>query len=107
MRCGPVSGWLPGFTGSTATLGSRWTPPPKNTAALDIAFCVAKGKHADMLAKFNAALNEVLKLPEIVERLAAIGCVPVTGSPEDLRALATREAAFYAEAARLAKYQPE
>ncbi len=59
------------------------------------------------IAKFNAALNEVLKLPEIVERLAAIGCVPVTGSPEDLRALATREAAFYAEAARLAKYQPE
>ncbi len=29
--------YKPGFTGSTATLGSRWTPPPKNTAALDIA----------------------------------------------------------------------
>ena len=33
--------------------------PTAPYAALDIAFCVAKGKHAEMLAKFNAALAEL------------------------------------------------
>ena len=33
--------------------------PTAPYAALDIAFCVAKGKHADMLAKFNAALAQL------------------------------------------------
>ncbi len=59
-----------GFTGSTAALGSRWTPPAKNTAALDITNW--------NLAIGNGVLNPVLTG---TTTLSSANLFTLTGAP--------------------------
>jgi tripartite-type tricarboxylate transporter receptor subunit TctC len=42
-----------------------------------------KGTPADVIAKLNATVNEALKDPKLVERLAELGGTPMPGTPAD------------------------
>jgi tripartite-type tricarboxylate transporter receptor subunit TctC len=41
------------------------------------------GTPPDIVAKYNATMNEILRAPQVVERLARPGLVPVGGSPDE------------------------
>ncbi|MCY1289721.1 Tripartite tricarboxylate transporter family receptor [compost metagenome] len=43
-----------------------------------------KGMPVDVVKKLNMHLNEILKMPDVIERMAAQGASPVGGSPEVL-----------------------
>jgi tripartite-type tricarboxylate transporter receptor subunit TctC len=42
------------------------------------------GTPSDVVARYNAAINEILRSPEIVEKLDKQGLIPVGGSPKQL-----------------------
>jgi tripartite-type tricarboxylate transporter receptor subunit TctC len=75
--------------GSTAGLWTRAGAPP------------------EVAQKINAALVEILRRPEIEQRILSFGARPDTATPEDFRARVVKEAAFWAEAARLSNYVPQ
>jgi tripartite-type tricarboxylate transporter receptor subunit TctC len=47
----------------------------------------------EVIAKLNAAFNEVVKDPDVKRRLAEVGVAPIGGTPQDLTALVTSETA--------------
>lgn len=47
-------------------------------------FFAPKGTPADVVRMLNGHINDILKLPEVVERLASFGALPVGGAPEVL-----------------------
>ncbi len=60
-----------------------------------------------IVVKLNAALNEVLKEPDIRQRLAQAGVVPVGGAPEVHSRQVAGEQQMWAQAARQIGYKPE
>lgn len=47
-------------------------------------FFAPKGTPADVVRLLNSNLNEIVKMPEVVEKLATFGALPVGGSPDVL-----------------------
>jgi len=64
-----------------------------------------KGTPPDIIARFNRALDDVIKLPDVREKLQAQGTLPVGGSPADLRKFQEAEIEKWTKVARAAKVQ--
>ncbi len=47
-------------------------------------FFAPKGTPANVINLLNSNLNEILKMPDVIEKLATFGALPVGGAPEDL-----------------------
>ncbi len=60
------------------------------------------GTPAEIVTKLNRALVEIVALPEVTEKLVAIGADPETGSPEDLKKLIASEIAKYKKIIQIA-----
>ena len=56
------------------------------------ALCHAAQLPTAITARLNAALNQALAAPEVVERMRAFGMEPLAGTPEQFHALARAEA---------------
>src|ERR1043166_8618329 len=54
------------------------------------------GTPAALIAKLNAEVVRILKLPDIVERLATLGLEPKTSTPDQFGAILIEEVALYA-----------
>ncbi len=67
-------------------------------------FCMLApaGTPAEIVTKLNRALVEIVALPEVTEKLVAIGADPETGSPEDLKKLIASEIAKYKKIIQIA-----
>jgi tripartite-type tricarboxylate transporter receptor subunit TctC len=65
------------------------------------------GTPNEIVTRMNAELNRVIKLPEVRERLAAVGAEPLGGSPEDYAAVIKVDVAKFAKVVKDAKIQPE
>ena len=70
-------------------------------------FWMAAGSPAPAVQKLNSVIDEALKQPDILQRIAALGAYPIGGKPETLRELARGEAAFWANAAKVAHFTPD
>ena len=65
------------------------------------------GTDPAILARVNAALESVLRKPEVAERIAALGLEPVVAPPEALGQVILADAARWAEVVRRARIQPD
>lgn len=65
------------------------------------------GTEPAILERVNAAVAEVLKRPEVAERVAALGLEPVEAPPEALGAVIQADAGRWAEIVRRARIQPD
>ena len=74
---------VPGFE------ASNWT-----------ALAAPAGTPRDIIAKISIDTNRVLKMPEVRERLAAVGSIVVGSTPEELAALIRNESARYEKLAK-------
>jgi tripartite-type tricarboxylate transporter receptor subunit TctC len=59
-----------------------------------------KGLPPELVQRLNAAINEVLKMPDVIERLAALAVEPAGGSPADLARLIANDHAKYGRLVR-------
>jgi len=66
-----------------------------------------KGLPAARVEAFHAATQSALRDPEVVQRLAAIGCAPINESPADFAKLMVAEQARNGAIIRAAGIQPE
>ncbi len=67
------------------------------------AFFAPKGTPADAIARLNQALDEVIRMPDVREKLQAQGTEPVGGSPADLKQFQAAEIEKWTKVARTAK----
>ncbi|MFZ4409557.1 MAG: Bug family tripartite tricarboxylate transporter substrate binding protein [Paracraurococcus sp.] len=65
------------------------------------------GTDPAILARVNAALAEVLRRPDVAERVAALGLDPVFAPPEALGQVIQADATRWAEVIRRARIQPD
>lgn len=65
------------------------------------------GTDPAILARVNAALMQVLRKPEVLERVAALGLEPVEAPPEALGQLIRADAGRWAMVVRRARIQPD
>ncbi|HXC39130.1 MAG TPA: tripartite tricarboxylate transporter substrate-binding protein [Burkholderiales bacterium] len=66
------------------------------------------GTPADAIAKLNRAINAVAAMPEVRERVRPlVGADPQGSTPEGFRQVVQDEINFYANAAKLANYEPQ
>jgi tripartite-type tricarboxylate transporter receptor subunit TctC len=95
---------LPGLPDipTTAELGF-----PKVRAGGTVALWGPAGMPAPVVNKLNAVTNDVLKLPDVLARIAGDGSVPAGSTVDDLRQRYKSEYAFWREAAAVAKYKPD
>ena len=66
-----------------------------------------RGTDAAVVQRLNAGVAQVLALPEVRERLTALGIEPVVGPPEALGARMRADAARWAEVIRRTGMQPD
>ena len=71
------------------------------------AFIGPKGLPRDVVTRWNRETDLILQLPEIKERMAAIGLVPVGGPPERLRDLLARDIARWQKVVKSADIRIE
>ncbi|MBY0337982.1 MAG: tripartite tricarboxylate transporter substrate binding protein [Acetobacteraceae bacterium] len=64
-----------------------------------------KGTDPAVIQRINAAVGQVLTVPEVRERLAALGIEPVDAPPEALRARLRADAARWADVVRRARIE--
>lgn len=64
---------------------------PEFDAVYWVGYMVPKGTPRDVIAKLNAAFNQILASDEEKQRLAALGQTPVGGTPEDFAATIRKE----------------
>lgn len=57
------------------------------------AVAVPPGTTAPIAAKLNAALSEILKMPDVVQKFAVYGAEPIGGTPADMNAFINAERA--------------
>ena len=62
---------------------------------------------ADAINKLNAALNKVLRAPDMQKRLAELGFEPAGGSPQQLHQFLTAERARWGKVIKAAKIKAE
>ncbi|MCP5262494.1 MAG: tripartite tricarboxylate transporter substrate binding protein [Rhodoferax sp.] len=67
------------------------------------AFFAPKGTPADAIGKLNQALDEIIRMPDVREKLQAQGTEPVGGSPADLKQFQAAEIEKWTKVARTAK----
>ena len=67
------------------------------------AFFAPKGTPPDAISKLNQALDEILRMPDVREKLQAQGTEPVGGSPAGLRQFQDNEIQKWTKVARTAK----
>ena len=67
------------------------------------AFFAPKGTPAEVINKLNQALDEVIRMPDVREKLQAQGTQPVGGSPADLKQFQHDEIQKWTKVARTAK----
>jgi tripartite-type tricarboxylate transporter receptor subunit TctC len=60
-----------------------------------------------IIARINAAAAEVVRRPDVLDRIAALGMEPVAESPEALGALIRADAERWAQVIRRARIQPD
>ena len=67
-------------------------------------FCMLApaGTPVEIVTKLNRELVRIVAMPEVTEKLVAIGADPETGSPEDLKKLIASEIAKYKEIIQIA-----
>jgi tripartite-type tricarboxylate transporter receptor subunit TctC len=65
------------------------------------------GSPNDAIMRLNAAMNEVIKTPQIVESIRQTGGVAMGGGPEVLLRATEADFKIWAEGARIAKYEPQ
>ncbi|GGX01044.1 MFS transporter [Pigmentiphaga litoralis] len=70
-------------------------------------FFAPAGTPADVIAKLNRTLDEVLKAPEMTQRFASMGLDVAGGSPQDMAVHLQKETTVYAQIAEAAKIQKE
>ena len=70
-------------------------------------FWTRAGSPAAQINRINAAVNEVLAMPDIDDRYKKAGWFVKRGSPADLRNAYRYEADWWAKAAKLVNYKPE
>lgn len=80
---------------------------PNLTFAFSFGFWAPAGTPDPVIAKLNAAFNEVLKDPDIRNRLSQAGVVPVGGAPEVHSRQVQAEQDMWAQAATMIGYKPE
>jgi tripartite-type tricarboxylate transporter receptor subunit TctC len=66
-----------------------------------------RGIDPAIVTRISAAVTTVLALPEVAERVAALGLEPADDSPEALGALIRADATRWAEVVRRARIQPD
>jgi tripartite-type tricarboxylate transporter receptor subunit TctC len=66
-----------------------------------------KGLPPEVVQRLNGEINAVLKSPEFVERLRALGYEPAGGSPQDFAALVARDTDKWAKLIRERKITAE
>ncbi len=67
-----------------------------------LGFVAPRGIPAEIVNVMAQATQEVLRLPDVAARLAALGVVPVGSTPEEFAAVLRKDRAFYADAIRAA-----
>ncbi len=67
------------------------------------AFFAPKGTPPDAISKLNQALDEIIRMPDVREKLQAQGTEPVGGSPAELRQFQDNEIQKWTKVARTAK----
>lgn len=70
-------------------------------------FWTRTGAPRATVGRINAAVNEILALPEMVERFKSAGWFVLRGTPDDLKQRTKGEMDFWVKAARTANFQPE
>jgi tripartite-type tricarboxylate transporter receptor subunit TctC len=65
------------------------------------------GTSRDIIEKLNAAVVEAVKAPEVLEPVRKAGLFAASSTPEGFRRIVQGEIDFWAEAAKIANYQPE
>jgi tripartite-type tricarboxylate transporter receptor subunit TctC len=70
-------------------------------------FWTKAGTPRENVMRLNAALNEVLKSPRVVESIRNTGGVATGGPPEDLRRQTEKEFKIWGDGARIANYVPQ
>lgn len=61
----------------------------------------------DVVDKLNGAVNQALKQPAVLEKLAGVGIQPMSMTPAELKTFVDKEVAKWVTLAREAKVQPE
>jgi tripartite-type tricarboxylate transporter receptor subunit TctC len=69
------------------------------------AFFAPKGTPADAIQRLNRAIDEILKMPDVREKLQAQGTEPIGGTPADLKQFQASEIEKWTKVARTAKVQ--
>jgi tripartite-type tricarboxylate transporter receptor subunit TctC len=67
----------------------------------------ARGLPRDIAQRWNTEINRVLQLPDVKERMAALGLDPVGGSPQRLREAVTRDIRKWREVVKTARITPD
>ncbi|MEP6971780.1 MAG: tripartite tricarboxylate transporter substrate binding protein [Betaproteobacteria bacterium] len=67
------------------------------------AFFAPKGTPVDAINRLNRALDEILKMPDVREKLQSQGTEPVGGTPADLKQFQANEIEKWTKVARTAK----
>ena len=66
---------------------------PDFIASAWFAIAAPPGTPAPIVEKLNGAINDILRMPDVRERLAAQGAEPIGGSPADMTAFLNAERA--------------
>jgi tripartite-type tricarboxylate transporter receptor subunit TctC len=67
----------------------------------------ARGLPKDIAQRWNTEINRVLQLPDVKERMTALGLDPIGGSPQRLREAVTRDIRKWREVVKTARITPE
>jgi len=59
-----------------------------------LGFVAPRGTPADIVTAMAHATQEVLRLPDVAARLAALGAIPVGSTPEEFAAVLRKDRAF-------------
>jgi tripartite-type tricarboxylate transporter receptor subunit TctC len=62
-----------------------------------------KGTPTNVISSLNKILDEILKAPDVREKLQTLGTQPAGGTPEDLRQFQSDEIQKWIKVARIAK----
>ena len=66
-----------------------------------------KGLPKDIVVRWNNEINRIVQLPDVKERLVALGIDPAGGSPEQFHAFLEREIAKWQRVVKVAGIKPE
>jgi tripartite-type tricarboxylate transporter receptor subunit TctC len=87
------------------------TLPEQGITGVDVDFWLGMlapaGTAPEMVARYNGVLNDILRTPQIAEKLSAQGFVAIGGTPSDFAALITRDITKWRTVVKDAGIAPE